>query len=743
MAVAFERPQSQNIPIMDCGRQRPVSVLARGVQITELCDGSCMNPDPDPIGQQESPTFRDQCLSPTKLQLLTGSDRLEGVSSLELKVDTSRTFLNNFGLLLPNLTVLKLSGSVVPNIRDLGSSLRSVEVLWMRSCGVQELEGVCSMGRLRELYLAYNDVADLSPLSLVDLLTILDLEGLLDLLTILDLEGNNIDDIDQLDCLALCCNLQHLTLEGNPVCVAPHPEAAEENYDYRQAVKQVLTTLCTLDDRPLTGASQGSGSASPQNVFDADWAFLQELQGDALLIESLENESETVSAAGRPATAALLPAADYRPGSALKSASSVRPVTSANQRPASISGGRPSSAWTDSSKPRPASSDGVEGVEAVSDLTCGRVICGNPSKALRARREAADLEEATLTSDSLAGKPPVPKPSGSLGLASVRPMSAAKQMEEEEERRREEGGKEEEGKETGPIEDKDLTSLLLELKSWKKDHEKRLEKIRESKTAQVLKIEDDSEDRDSNLSPVEDPDSPTDFSEEQGHRSPPPHPSSNRNPPPWRSSIFSYDGDEPLPSPTPLSVSHDRAEKLVPRRSSASSVKDKDKFLNEDSGLLKEYSRSAVLEGHPDRPTFQQGSGGDHNHLRELRLPSAGVRPPNRQPVRGPPPSSRRMTLSPGRESSPPKDRPRKVRIGPTGLPGSSSQAKHGQTGDLKPRVGRGGGGGGGGGPMGPMPPSVHRSPLPPTAAGSQHRVRRSLPEVTPLPSRPTTLFRS
>lgn len=50
-------------------------------------------------------------------QLLAGTDKLDQVQSLELRVDTSETTLNNFGTLLPNLTVLKLSGSLIPCIR--------------------------------------------------------------------------------------------------------------------------------------------------------------------------------------------------------------------------------------------------------------------------------------------------------------------------------------------------------------------------------------------------------------------------------------------------------------------------------------------------------------------------------------------------------------------------------------------------------------------------------------------------
>ena len=61
--------------------------------------------------------------------------------------------------------------------RDLGSSLNNLGVLWMARCGVQELDGISAMGALREVYLSYNEIDDLSPLSLLEELEVLDLEG--------------------------------------------------------------------------------------------------------------------------------------------------------------------------------------------------------------------------------------------------------------------------------------------------------------------------------------------------------------------------------------------------------------------------------------------------------------------------------------------------------------------------------------------------------------------------------------
>lgn len=66
-----------------------------------------------------------------------------------------------------------------------------------------------------ELYIAYNNISDLSQLTW------------LDHLEVLDLEGNNIEDINQMQYLRLCCKLSHLTVEGNLICLKPNAESAE------------------------------------------------------------------------------------------------------------------------------------------------------------------------------------------------------------------------------------------------------------------------------------------------------------------------------------------------------------------------------------------------------------------------------------------------------------------------------------------------------------------------------------
>ncbi|KFZ66507.1 Leucine-rich repeat-containing protein 56, partial [Antrostomus carolinensis] len=100
-------------------------------------------------------------------------------------------------------------------IRDLGTTLSHLHILWMTRCGLSDLDGISSCSSLKELYIAYNNVSDLSQLTW------------LDHLEVLDLEGNNIEDINQMQYLGLCCKLSHLTVEGNLICLKPNAESAE------------------------------------------------------------------------------------------------------------------------------------------------------------------------------------------------------------------------------------------------------------------------------------------------------------------------------------------------------------------------------------------------------------------------------------------------------------------------------------------------------------------------------------
>eukprot|EP00443_Scrippsiella_acuminata_P091326 CAMPEP_0115418558 /NCGR_PEP_ID=MMETSP0271-20121206/24730_1 /TAXON_ID=71861 /ORGANISM="Scrippsiella trochoidea, Strain CCMP3099" /LENGTH=608 /DNA_ID=CAMNT_0002843037 /DNA_START=28 /DNA_END=1854 /DNA_ORIENTATION=+ len=160
-----------------------------------------------------------------------GVEDLDLVEHLDIQVDSATQSVEPIGEHLRCLKQLKLMDSSVLCLRDLGTELRGLEVLWISRCGLQDLGGVgAALQSLRELYMPFNDVADLSPLSGHDALEVL------------DIEGNAIAEREEVASLSTCSSLRELTLSGNPV-VRSGPQALT-----REAVITMLPQLEILDD---------------------------------------------------------------------------------------------------------------------------------------------------------------------------------------------------------------------------------------------------------------------------------------------------------------------------------------------------------------------------------------------------------------------------------------------------------------------------------------------------------------
>ena len=165
---------------------------------------------------------------------LAKCDDLEAVAYLAFTVDTSENSLGELGRQVPNLRELRLNGSNISTLRDLGTGLAKLRVLWLARSGLRLLEGIGAFSALTELYLAFNEVQDLSPLMEADRLQVL------------DLEANAVTDLAQIAYLSGCAELHALTLEGNPIA---------EGAGYRAQVKQALPQLELLDDLALGDAA--------------------------------------------------------------------------------------------------------------------------------------------------------------------------------------------------------------------------------------------------------------------------------------------------------------------------------------------------------------------------------------------------------------------------------------------------------------------------------------------------------
>ncbi|XP_021456047.1 uncharacterized protein LOC110522188 [Oncorhynchus mykiss] len=99
---------------------------------------------------------------------------------------------------------------------------------------------------------------------------------MLENLQLLDLEGNDVNDLVQVQYLGRRSQLCTLTLEGNPVCMHPHPNATqfeeEKGNCYRLAVRELVPQLHYLD---YMCAEEKAGPGCT-NSMGEDWALLRE-----------------------------------------------------------------------------------------------------------------------------------------------------------------------------------------------------------------------------------------------------------------------------------------------------------------------------------------------------------------------------------------------------------------------------------------------------------------------------------
>jgi Leucine-rich repeat (LRR) protein len=160
-----------------------------------------------------------------------GKKDFSTLRSLEAVADTQEMSLSYLGDLFPSLQKLRLNNSSILSIRDVSASLRHLRFLSLAHCGITSLDGICTLSaNLEELYLAFNQISDLS-----------ELMGL-SKLRVLDLEENRITKITEVEFLSCCPDLRALTLAGN--------EAADSE-TYRTDVLSLVPHLIYLDEKRL------------------------------------------------------------------------------------------------------------------------------------------------------------------------------------------------------------------------------------------------------------------------------------------------------------------------------------------------------------------------------------------------------------------------------------------------------------------------------------------------------------
>ncbi|ETW04581.1 hypothetical protein H310_03794 [Aphanomyces invadans] len=194
-------------------------------------------------------------LTDAKLRLLSGKQDLSRVTYLQLTVDTHKQSVEALGVLLPSLTQLRLHESVLHSFRDLGTSLHSLQVLWLMRSGVKDLDGIGALTGLRELYLQFNEISDVSPLSMHDALHVV---GMCVQLASLNLTDNPVANIPQYR-LIVCSYMPQLqTLDSTSVTASDRIEVTPAMID--QALSYV---------HPAAAVLQRCDSVKPKTLFDS------------------------------------------------------------------------------------------------------------------------------------------------------------------------------------------------------------------------------------------------------------------------------------------------------------------------------------------------------------------------------------------------------------------------------------------------------------------------------------------
>jgi hypothetical protein len=294
-----------------------------------------------------------------------GVDDLDDVVKLTISVNRDEQPVEMLGKSCPYLQELKLSDSFVQSIRDLGTGLQNLRVLWLSRSGLTELWGISALPQLDELYVSFNEISDLSSLNYHDRLQVL------------DLEGNNVADWDEVEALETLPELRELNLDGNPIKKAT---------GYAKRVCSLLPNLEMLDDEMVATMDLGEDSAEDiKEVKDGSEArsaeastevgtgtdhFIDEPDEDTLLLEGIKKHN----------------------GILFGQSSTARPATSAGARPWIGPSSAPPSVRPSTSFVAPVAW-GVEDDSSELTLGCEKGVAGNPLHLARLRRKAAPRAE--------------------------------------------------------------------------------------------------------------------------------------------------------------------------------------------------------------------------------------------------------------------------------------------------------------------------------------------------------------
>lgn len=100
---------------------------------------------------------------------MSGSNNLETLADIQMRVMTSMVGLHRLNVFLPCLMSLNLDGSALNSLRDLGCGL-TIKYLNVSRCGLRSLDGISGLAMVEHLVADCNHISNVGQLNeLVDL----------------------------------------------------------------------------------------------------------------------------------------------------------------------------------------------------------------------------------------------------------------------------------------------------------------------------------------------------------------------------------------------------------------------------------------------------------------------------------------------------------------------------------------------------------------------------------------------
>ena len=86
---------------------------------------------------------------------------LSSLKKLSIIITNDYGLLNQFGIFLPELVLLKLNNSNINSFNDIGTHFNNIECLQMKQCHLKSISGIICLPKLQILDIEDNEVSDL------------------------------------------------------------------------------------------------------------------------------------------------------------------------------------------------------------------------------------------------------------------------------------------------------------------------------------------------------------------------------------------------------------------------------------------------------------------------------------------------------------------------------------------------------------------------------------------------------